>query len=549
MLNRAHLFPASQIAILRSGDRPENRVHAGLHAARGSESHRHFDKLLLAIKAFGWPLTTDVNYWADKHLKHDYGPGWLRHTASHNLVVADARNQEIATGIMHGYSDLPQLQTVDASCEDAYPGLSLYRRTFALLPIGPEKAYLVDIFRVRGGEKTHDYLFHSLSGEKGQNFSIQFTDPAVERVRQEGGSLAGADVPYASQPGYSFIRDIEHAPLDGSFQATWRVGDAEETALRLWMPAMKGRQVFIGNAEGYGIFGRSPFDRYLCIREKAVDDKMSTFAAVIEPFQGKSFIDSVEVMEVLSGQEADPVCLRVRAGKHTDYVFQALDPRVPFEARIGDEKFSFQGAWARISVSAEGKITSTYSEAGILKWEGHVAIEAISEVTGALEQVDFSRNTVTVRPSGEVPPVETLKGKLILVANPAVSLAVPTAYIVGDVKRLPDGRLDLELADPPTLLMSRGRVTGVNAEKKAITVKSGQIANCKRMLEGKRARKDRSIESKDYLITACTAGKDMQITFEDEIAAQVFKPGDEINFYDLGVGDRIRIICGGEIIQ
>ena len=153
------------------------------------------------------------------------------------------------------------------------------------------------------------------------------------------------------------------------------------------------------------------------------------------------------------------------------------------------------------------------------------------------------------RRAGQVTPVETLKDKLLRVANPGVRSAVPTTYITGDVKRLPDGHLDVKLADPTTLLISTARVTAVDPQKKSVTFRPGQILRCARMLEGKRARNGRSTEAKDYLITASAGGDEMQASFVDEAAARAFSPGDEANFYDLGIGDRITISCAGEHVQ
>jgi hypothetical protein len=139
--NRSHLFPASLIALLRAGERRATRKHVGLHFCRGTAAHGHHDALALFILGYGWGLTPDVGYWCDAHRKH--GDSWLRHAASHGLVVPDGRNQVWATGELHAYADLPGLKLVEASAADAYPGLEMYRRAVLLLPVNPHPSSLI----------------------------------------------------------------------------------------------------------------------------------------------------------------------------------------------------------------------------------------------------------------------------------------------------------------------------------------------------------------------------------------------------------------------
>jgi hypothetical protein len=548
--SRSHLFPASQIAILRGGEKPETRKHVGLHFCRGTAAHAHYDNLALGLAAFGWGLTTDVTYWCDEHPKH--GESWLRHAASHCLVVPDGRNQVIATGELHAYYDTPGLKMVDASAEDAFPGLSLYRRSVLLIPVHPtaqsairnpqsaipDDAYIVDVFRIKGGQQTHDYLYHALGGNEGQNFALDFGSTPVALTPQPEGSLAGPDVPYATQPGYGFIRDVEHARVEGAFTATWRVGDPQDTALRLWVPAKPGREIFVGRAEGYGVFGRSPLDRYIALREKVTEGQASTFVTVSEPFQGQPFIDSVECLSV-EGSSADAVALRIRCGGRTDYLFNALDPQVVTRAAIADEQFEFAGGTARLSVDESGQVSAWLAGASGLKWpQGGVDLETTAKITGTISDVDLEHHAVTVSAASPLPTGDRLKGLVLLVASPQAPRPVPAPFVIGDVTAVKGGRYRVSFADPTTLLIARAPVTAVYAAENAVSIDAGTITRqAKRFLNGKRA----LAKGKGLLLITDFDGE--KVRFAAPGAAAAFDTGDVIEFYDLGPGDRFEVGC------
>ena len=126
-----------------------------------------------------------------------------------------------------------------------------------LIDVSPTQAYVVDIFRIGGGKK-RDYLFHALSGDKGENFGIKSKEAGVTFVEQKKGTLAGEDVEWTKKPGYGFIVDIKSARSDGQWTGNWWVGDKENTGLRLTMLGAKGRGIILGKGEGHGYLGRSP---------------------------------------------------------------------------------------------------------------------------------------------------------------------------------------------------------------------------------------------------------------------------------------------------
>ncbi len=122
------------------------------------------------------------------------------------------------TGKLSYFATQPPCDAVEASCEAAYPGTSLYRRTLALIrdPNG-EPLYLADIFRVAGA-KTRDYLFHSLASP--EDLAVNLAEPA-DWTHQPEGCLLGEEVPPMTRAGYGFLFDLHRAHTDGGLKASW----------------------------------------------------------------------------------------------------------------------------------------------------------------------------------------------------------------------------------------------------------------------------------------------------------------------------------------
>ena len=91
-----------------------------------------------------------------------------KQTAAHNLVVVNETRQHIGGGTggdLLLLGEMPGLRLVEADAPAAYAsqGIEQYQRTVALIGEGHDR-YLVDFFRVRGGDQ-HDYMFHAADDE------------------------------------------------------------------------------------------------------------------------------------------------------------------------------------------------------------------------------------------------------------------------------------------------------------------------------------------------------------------------------------------------
>ena len=150
------------LAMLRAGQGDDSQ---GLFLRYGpSLNHGHFDDLNVNYIARGYDVTYDMGYGRSAATQTQHN--WARQTVSHNVVVVDEASQ-LETGETGGslelFAESPLVRAVEASSNRCYAkqGVSQYRRLAALIGGEGESAYLLDIFRVRGGRQ-HDYVFHAL---------------------------------------------------------------------------------------------------------------------------------------------------------------------------------------------------------------------------------------------------------------------------------------------------------------------------------------------------------------------------------------------------
>src|SRR5262249_54125875 len=144
------LYGQKGIGILRAGEGAD--AQALLLRYGPALNHAHLDDLNINYFGRGYELTYDLGY--DNASTHSVA-GWSHRTASHNLVVVNETSQMKSQGSTGGslylFADLPTVRLIEASSEPSYAGqgVSLYRRTLALVTTGPHP-YLVDMFRVHG---------------------------------------------------------------------------------------------------------------------------------------------------------------------------------------------------------------------------------------------------------------------------------------------------------------------------------------------------------------------------------------------------------------
>lgn len=539
IVERSHFLGQKGIAVLRAGDGDDAQA---LFLRFGpSLVHGHQDDLNINYYASGYELTYDIGYiLGSTHTQ----VGWGRQTASHNLVAVNEKSQigkgDGTGGSLHLLADLPGVKAVEASSESSYAslGVSLYRRTCALIP-GPRGSYLLDIFRVRGGEQ-HDYLFHALSKEAELE--------GVQLGPEQPGSLAGADIqwglkqlndgdmdghpnqPYWLPPpgnGYGFLVRPRHGTPDRSWSALWRIGD--DCSVRLLSAPQEGSQVLTAIAPG--LYPYLPQARYVIERRRG-EGLQSVFAVAVEPFEERPLITSIERLE-LSGPQGEIPAFALKVA-HADGAFD-------FVYSSGDEiTRSWQGG------SAAGRFVHARVRRGrveSLSMVGARLFEAFGDrVTpdaaswsGKVAAVDYETNTVTLNRNL---PAEATKGAIISFANPRYTRT--TSYRIAGVQnqgtrsvvRL-GGRLTLGRGVVSTIRDERAIVSNIPHEYARPVTRGGESG----FFNGKRIVTSGGACAR--IRHAIFGGANLTLELD---SASALKQGEQFRYCDVQEGDRFEVL-------
>lgn len=340
-LEQSHstLLPGVGHAWLGRG-KGEHQVQVHLHFS-GAYGHAHADNLNLMLFAKGQELLSDVGY------THTRYRSWATSTLCHNTVLIDEVEQERSNrkGIIDGSllafeATYPPVQWVEASGEGVYPGLAEeYRRLVMLVNVGREDHYVVDLFRVRGGDQ-RDWVMHGSADDDmrteanvplqnyGENLlpGVKVRFPEHERDR---GDAEGRNVSLA------FFQNVLHSDRVQDARVTFQ---GDDVAVRIHLVGLKDSDLFVGDAPSVRRADEDEplLDQFrmpmLMVRQKG--RAPSRFMAVHEPFRDKAFIDSVEMEDV--GERG--VYLKVRHRGGTDHI--VLQPGIDVFHR-GD--LTFQG--------------------------------------------------------------------------------------------------------------------------------------------------------------------------------------------------------------
>ena len=218
------LAPLRGFAIMRTG---EGDARAALFFDYGfaHAAHSHADRLNINLFAAGREFIPEMGYpeYMD-HIAPATG-GWTTHTVCHATVEVNEKRQLFSTfGDLHGFVDADGIKYADASCEDAYAhcGVDLYRRALVMIDI-PGGAYVVDLFRVRGGDK-HDYLFHGPP--------VDVSIDGLTLPEPSAGTLAGENIPFGHKPddvrpydidnsGYQYLYDVQETAVEKPYGVQW----------------------------------------------------------------------------------------------------------------------------------------------------------------------------------------------------------------------------------------------------------------------------------------------------------------------------------------
>jgi hypothetical protein len=314
-----------------------NQLAAQLHFS-GGLTHAHRDNLSFSLFAKGGETLSDIGY------SHSKLNAWTDSTIGHNTVAIDRQDQVLsytnstAGDLQLFVPDLQGLSAVEATGEHGYQtSATVYRRLLVLVPVSDDDAYVVDVFRVKGGS-THDWLLH---GSANSDMTAEPSIALATRTTQNGWMLEAGEV-WTEPTGegssfipYGVIRNVKQKQTSGPFTLTLRHASAAPAEV-----AGSGVRVHLQGGGSTEIFlGRSPrlrqskgddatvYDYWmpqLVARRTGTKPLQSQFVAVHEPFRTDPFLASVTPVDL---NPSDPwaTALEVRHGEFVDTVVATMD--------------------------------------------------------------------------------------------------------------------------------------------------------------------------------------------------------------------------------
>ena len=206
-----------------------------------------------------------------------------------------------------------------------------------MIPMPGQDAYVVDIFRARGGH-THDWMLH---GDADHDMLASCTLPLPGRratMLEPGETFRDPDSEYAVTAWYGMIRDVCFGSCETGqgLRLDLTCADAPDSGVRLHLLPPPGSQIFLGRSPSarragtlFNADNRRVYDfwmPHLCMRRQTGDTtpQESLFAAIHEPFQSAGCIRAVERM-ALTPAAGDAIAIRVGHGESEDTIISTTD--------------------------------------------------------------------------------------------------------------------------------------------------------------------------------------------------------------------------------
>ena len=277
--------------------------------------HAHPDMLNFDLFAFGQWLTPDHGY-PEFATRWPSRVEWTGSTISHNTVYVNRQPQKkIWGGKSRLFKQLKGFGVFELDGNDAYPDIDTYTRSMFLIDAAPASggdgnAYVVDIFRVRGGYD-HVYSFHGPPGT--------VTAPTLNLRAQRTGTYAGKAVPKGTWAegfpiGYSHLYHVQwdSAPppqfsLDWNADPGYRGLEADNVHLRLHALTQTDDLALADGDPPQNKPGNPESLKYALLHRSG-ENLNSTFVSLIEPYKSKPFIQSVQRLD---DQQDKKVALKI----------------------------------------------------------------------------------------------------------------------------------------------------------------------------------------------------------------------------------------------
>lgn len=455
---------------------PDTRRGTWMYYGRTS-GHGHRDMLNLGFYSFGLDLLPDLGYPEQANATDVNRFEWVSNTISHNTVMVDKKKQlPIWDGKPKHYDDSSMVKLIDVNAPEAYGNTQLYNRTSAMVRVDDVNSYVVDFFRVQGGND-HHFSFHATEGP--------VTAEGLTLTPQPTGTYAGPDVEFGRRPmndsvtgsgymgsGFHWLKNVERDNDPGTkFSVNW---DVVDTWHALPMPQdIHVKLTMLGDVDDVALAdgvppqnkpGNPESVKYM-IAHRAGTNLSSTFTSIMEPYKDNPLIRNISEAAVTSANQSAIDANRVRAVKvelmngRTDYIVSSQDPMVPY---IVDGLIRFQGAFGVFSEKDGqpvytyahdsayiGKIGSTYRNEGVDRLQG--TVESFTQGLSLDNKLTVQMDLQGIAP-------HSLVGTMVDVQNDGKRNA---AYTIEGVREIRSGVYELDLGDT-TLIRSYASTTDLN---------------------------------------------------------------------------------------
>jgi hypothetical protein len=338
IVRASRLLDGYGLGFLESGAEGQRRAFCLSYA--NLRGHTQQDELFLSFWARGVELLEDIGYPRTWEHRWQFDSNSL----AHNTVTVDETQSSDRKlgGMGRLFAGRDGVQVLTASHVPYHgvtlPGggtVDLYERTVVLVDVDAERFFAVDLFAVGGGVQ-HDQSWHA---------TITRPDvPALEWKVQEGGTLAGPEVPEFGQwkdrwgrdrgdfP--SYVTQVRRATLSAPAAWTWPTGLPEGDAVRLTLVPLGGpAEVVMG--QGCTPVAREPKLDFVLVRRTVAAGTPSHFLTLLEGYQQAPVIQGVKVLsetplviEVAVAGGTEEITLNLPAGPSRPTAHRPLGVRV-----------------------------------------------------------------------------------------------------------------------------------------------------------------------------------------------------------------------------
>ncbi len=542
------------IAILRGGAGDDKRalwLHHG-HA----RSHTQDDLMDIGLDAYRGSILSHMGYprnwgqweglWSSHNLARQFEP-YQAQVADAELF-ADAGVAHVTEARAHAYWGYGDDGTRGGPSPDYWQ-----RRMLAIVDVSPTEFYCLDFYRISGGAE-HWWSFHCQEGE--------YTTEGIELAVQEGGTLAGPDVPYGDEawmeahgcrkhPTYGWrginfafphLYNVQKGRADGPWWGDWALATGDGLHLRQHILSARdaaGEPVEVNITDGRAASGGSPYEmKWIMLHnapaEGAEAPVRTQVLQVLEPYMNEPLIASAVPLAMSGADEAGfaaGACRIELADGRVDTIFWSADPSVEREVEGG---FRFAGRFGLyrerdgqpVAISLVGGTVLTRNGPGITLPE--------AEYRADITAVDREEQTITVTPPPDAP--EALVGRTIFITNDVRRIGYEVL-----AARTVEGGVELSLAMDARI--GTGQVTGTQDHR----VLTGTPFNLHNFEYYEGARLVNAEGTAEYRINDLRSGGWVLIdaalhpeATADTLAEQ-FAEGTWFEVWDYGVGDQVVV--------